>query len=145
MAYPLWASHVPLGVRVPQVENRCSSTFWNIGQNFLIRFWLGLVHCNHSHDVTSLSLSQRDHIKRLLLYYFLTKLLHPCKTNFRLYFRSHNYLMQIGKLWMVCGIPPRRFHSWNYWSRNYIWIANNFYFSSFNFVLLLINLMFLIP
>ncbi len=24
-AYPLWASHVPLGVRVPQVENRCTN------------------------------------------------------------------------------------------------------------------------
>ena len=27
LAYPLWASHVPLGVRVPQVENRCSRIY----------------------------------------------------------------------------------------------------------------------
>jgi hypothetical protein len=33
LAYPLWASHVPLGVRVPQVENRW---FKRLGENLLL-------------------------------------------------------------------------------------------------------------
>jgi hypothetical protein len=27
-AYPLWSSHVPLGVREPQVKNRCYKQYW---------------------------------------------------------------------------------------------------------------------
>jgi hypothetical protein len=36
LAYPLWASHVPLGVRIPQVENRCSkaSIFDSLDQDY---------------------------------------------------------------------------------------------------------------